>query len=265
MDDNFTNDLETRLIKYLDNELNDEEKLQVERLLNSDDKAKNIYHNLLIAKDAVRNVGLRAKVKALNDEFFNHTKQATTERNERAKIISGSFRRNLRIALRVAAVFIIVLASFAVYKYMSTTSEKLYANNFIEYKLPVNRGDSEQAGQIDALYNAGDYRGLISAIASKVPKTANDLFLLGIAYLKKDQPVNAIEAFQQLQSLNKRTGQSFFKYETDYYLLLAYIKAKEIDKAKKQLNLIVADRSHPYHEKAKEISQLDLNILNWKR
>lgn len=265
MEDNSTHDLKEQLIKYLDNELSNAEKLEVERLLNNNDNAKNIYQNLLIAKDIVRNVGLRAKVKVLNDELLgNQSSASVPETNIHTKVVAYNFPLMTALVVKIAAVVILVIASLATYKYLSTTSEKLYTENFIEYRLPVNRGSEEQTSQVDSLYNSGNYSELNNVIANRPSKTQEDEFLLGLSYLKTDQPLKALQAFQQVRSLNKALGENYFDYETDYYILLAYIKSKQINEAKKQLSVILADKSNPYYQKAKDISKLDLNILDWK-
>ena len=165
--------------------------------------------------------------------------------------------------MRIAAVFILVIAGYGVYQFTSTNNSSLYEENFESYQLPVMRGEAE-ANSIDSLYNANNYTAVITTVTAKPAKTQKDYFLAAQSYLQTNNATEAINAFKNVEQLNNASTEKYFVQETDYYLALAYIKANDIDEAEKQLNKITANTQHMFYSKAKEISSTKLTILKWK-
>ena len=262
MEDNSTQNLHELLIKYLDKELNEEEQVHVQTLLEEDVEAREMYENILLSRDIVRNAGLRARVKNLQQEYEKSEGIATPFEG---KVVRGNFSKGLRKVIRVAAIVILILAFYSVFRYMNTTNEKVYANNFIAYKLTVSRGEVSNETGIDSLYISGNYDGVVNAVAQQQTPTQKEMFLAGIAYLEKNNANKAIDALKNVQELNKQQHAQLYSEEADYYLLLAYIKAGNIDAAQLQLHLILADKNHAYYQKAKDISSTDLKILKMKK
>lgn len=262
MQDNSTNDLTEQLIKYIDDELPPEERAAIKNLLQNDEAVKERYENLVIAKGAVRSIGLQGKVRELQQQYLSeaNAEQTTTEPT---KIIKPAF--NIKRIMQIAAVFIIAVIGYGLYEYSTTNNTSVYAKNFISYQLPVARGGAQQTSNIDSLYRASNYTALISAFTAKKNKTQKDNFLAGLAYLQTNNAAQAINALQHVQQLNNKINQQYFTQETDYYLLLAYIKANNINAAQQQLNFILANVHHSYYQKAKEISKAKLIILKWKQ
>lgn len=255
MPDNSTYDEMDLLIRYMDGEVDAEEKAATERMLQENSLLQERYENLLAAKEAIRSKGLRERVQALHQQFNGQHQQET------AKVVKPSFGKTL---LRIAAIFILVLAGYFTYEYSSTNNETLYAENFVSYEIPVARG-SEQADNIDALYTAKNYTAVIGAINAKPVKTQKDYFLKAQSYLQTNNAVAAIAAFKLIEEMNMQSNEKYFEQETDYYLALAYIKANDIENAKRQLAKITANKQHLFYSKAKEISDTKLMILEWKK
>jgi len=258
MQDNFTNDVMEQLIRYIDGESSPQETAATEKLLSEDAAVKERYDNLLAARDAIRSKGIQQRVQALHHQFYNEINTRQT-----AKIIKPAFG-NFKLIARIAAVFILVIAGYAVYEYSATTSETLYADNFINYQLPVTRGDHQQADVIDSLYQANNYAAVIASVQLKPQKVQKDYFLAGLAWLETGNAAAAINAFKNVEQLNNNSPKKYFVQETDYYLALAYIKAGNIEEAEKQLNVITTNKQHMYYQKASEISRTKLTMLKWK-
>ena len=255
MQDNFTDENLEMLLKYIDGEMSEAERASVETLMQSNVSFKEHYENLLNAKKAIYKQGIRAKVQALHNEYMNVEKAAST-----AKIAKISVTKLL---MRIAAVFVVVLAGYATYQYTSITNDKLFADNFKSYLLPVNRGVG-QISQVDSLYNAQDFSGVISATNKTTAKDQKTYFLQALAYLQTNNTANAINAFKNVEQLNSNSSEKYFAQETDYYLMLAYLKANNITSAEMQLNKITANKKHKYYNNATSISKTNLMILKWK-
>lgn len=259
MQDNSTNDVMELLISYIDGELDATEKAAAEKLLQEDAALKERFDNLLAAKQAIKSQGLKQHIQSLHQQYYTEVQATETAP---VKVIKPAF--GLKTFMRIAAVFILVVAGYGVYQYTATDNESLYADNYISYLLPVTRG-AEQPDDLDALYSANNYTAVIAAVNGKQQKTQKDYFLAAQAYLQTNDAAAAISAFKNVEQLNSTSTDKYFAEETDYYLALAYIKAGNIDAAEKQLNKINANKQHMFYNKASAISNMKLTILKWKQ
>lgn len=262
MPDNFTQDsIIEQLIRYLDGELTTDEAALIESLLKNDATVRERYDNLLAARDAIRLKGIREKVQSLHRQYYPFVSDEQT--NETAKLIKPYFGGRVKMIASIAAVFIVIIAGYALYEYSSTSNESVYADNFISYQLPVLRGETSP-GYLDSLFNNSNFSSLIKAEETKQPLSQKEEFLLGLSYLQTGETNKAIMHLQTLQKMNSESTEKYFTDESDYYLALAYIKAGNISEAESLLDKIASNPKHLYYAKAKEISKTDLTILKWK-
>lgn len=264
MQDNFTPDIIEQLIRYLDGELSPEAAASTEKLLKEDAAVKERFDNLVVARNAIKALGLRQKLKALHQQFYPEVSAAQPAENETAKVIKPSFGNSAKIILRIAAVFIFAVAGYAVYEYSTTSNDSVYADNFIKYQLPVSRGEGQAQQSIDSLFSANNFSGVIEVFKPIAIKKQKDYFLAALASLETGNSQSAIDDLKSVQQLNSTSTEKYFEQETDYYLTLAYIKAGNIDEAEKQLNIIKANKQHMFYQKANEISSTKLRILKMK-
>jgi tetratricopeptide (TPR) repeat protein len=219
------------------------------------------------ARNAIKAQGLKQRVRAIHNEYYPRVEedgQTTTSTGKIVKQAFGSpFRMIIRVAARVAAIFIFVFLGYGIYEYITTTKNSMFATNFIRYDLSTVTGEAQQ-NNIDSLYKQNNYTSVIDAFKSMQKKIPESYFLAGLSYLEIGDANHAIETFRKLQRLNSSSNEKYFGEETDYYLALAYIKNGNIEEAQKQLQLITSDKQHKYYQKAKEISTLKLQILKWK-
>jgi hypothetical protein len=261
MADNSTYNNIEQLIRYIDGELSEQEKIELEKKLLHDDALKERLENLVAARNAIKAEGLKQRVRAIHKEY--HQQNNEEKQTEKGKVLKPAFGSSLRIVLRVAAILIFIFAGYGVYEYITTSSDSVYADNFIEYDLPNVRGEMKQ-DNIDSLYRLNNYSSVIEIFKSKQEKKPKDYFLAALAYLGTGDAKHAVETFQELQQLNSNSSEKYFSEESDYYLALAYIKNGNVKEAQKQLQLITSNKQHQYYQKAKEISQLKMQILKWK-
>ena len=245
MSDNFNDDIMETLVKYADNELNTDEQQAVERLLQNNIELKERYQNLIIAKQATRSLGIKKRVQRIHSEFMQEAKPV---KEVKTKVInSTSFFKTF---MRVAAVFFIAVAGYGVFLYSSTSNQSEYDNNFITYYAATIRGN-ESVNTLSAIYNNGNYNEVIKSLSAIQNKTQQDYFIAAQSYLQLNKTTDAINAFKAMEDLNNNSSQKYFEQETDYYLMLAYIKNGGIKLAEQKLDKITSNKQHLFYNKAK--------------
>ena len=111
----------------------------------------------------------------------------------------------------------------------------------------------------------GSALGSVAQLGIATEISHENYFIEGQCYLQTGNAENAIQAFKQVENLNKQNGQQLFADETDYYLLLAYIKANKINEAEPKLNTITSNKQHLFYKNAAQISRLKIKILEMKQ
>ena len=258
MQDNSINDEIETLIRYMDGELSDTENEAIEKALQNDVSLQEHYQYLLAAKRAIRSQGIRQRVAGIQRAYIKE-RVAT----ETAPIKMAKRRSAFTTFMRVAAVFIIALLGYGVFQYTTISTQMVYDDAYTAYQLPLSRSD-EKATDIDALYSAGNDEAVIQAFNEKEVKSQKGYFLAAQSYLHVNNAKAAIAAFQQIEKLNKTSNTKYFVQETDYYLMLAYIKAGRIEEAIAKRDKILSDKQHLFYNKAKAISHTKLMLLHWR-
>ena len=255
MQDNYPDEI---IIQYIDDEMTIDEKQAFEKLLQEDAVLYERYQFMLAAKQAIRSRGLKERVGKIQEEYIqslNSPAVTTTHIPSKYSIF--------KTLMRVAAVLIFAVAGYGIFEFSTTNNNSVYESSFINYQLNVSRG-AEQTHQVDSLYNAENYRAVITAFNAKAQKEQEDYFIAAQSCLHLNKPEEAISAFQQIEKMNASTDHKSFVDETDFYLALAYIKAGRISEAEKQLNKINSNKQHLFYNKAKDISKFKLKILQLK-
>ncbi len=258
MPDNSTDDMTEMLVRYMDNELLPDEKAAVEKLMHDDAEVNEHYQYLLAAKQSIRHQNLKQRVQNVHEAYIN---SKSGDETSTTKIVRPSVFKTF---MRVAAIFIAVIAGYGVFEYSTTTNQSVYNNNFINYQLPVNRGINN-TNSIDSLYSTANYTAVINAFEEKPQKNQEDYFIAAQSYLQLNNTDKAIQSFLEVKRLNDANAQKYFVDETDYYLALAYIKAGSIQDAENLLKKITSDKQNLYYNNAKEISDYKLKILKLKK
>ncbi len=258
MQNNSNNDIIETLIRYMDGELNGTEYDETEKLLQNDAALQEHYQHLLAAKKAIRALGVKQRVQAVQQEYLQQAKPESAPAPKVAR--NSSFFKNF---MRIAAILIVVIAGYGVLQYSTTTSQSVYNDAYITYQLPVNRGE-ENKNQLAEFYKANNYKAVISSFNKIEPKNQEAYFLLGQSYLQTNNADEAINAFKQVEKLNENSDEKYFLQETDYYLMLAYIKNSKIELAQQKLDEILAQPQHLFYNKAKQISRTKMTMLKLK-
>lgn len=244
------------LIDHLDRVMAGEPSPETEALISNDQELKQEWHALLFALEGIREAGLQEKVSAARNQYKNNE-------SSDAKPAGGIVRSMYRNAFRVAASILILIGAAAVYKYSTVNSGNLYQEYYQSFELNTSRGSANQ-DNIEQAYRDKNWKEVIALSSKQEPKTNKSNFLAAMSAMELKQYSTAIELFKQVMVENAKSGDNYFQDDAEYYLALAYLANNEGGKALPLLEKIRKDQNHVYHPKAKELSGIDLEILDLK-
>lgn len=168
-------------------------------------------------------------------EKMNHFHEAVpSEEKEEQPISLLPNKRRKFISYGVAASLILALGLFWIFGQQSN-SEKLFAKHFRpDPGLPTTMDTSNNFDFYDAMvnYKQGDYGVAIEKweeLASKVSISDTLQYFIGVAHLAEGNENKAINLLKSVSENNE----SVFTKEAQYYLGLSYLKADQVNDAKK--------------------------------
>ena len=238
MNNNSTNPDE--LIQLLDGELQGESLQLLQQKIAGNPQLAADLENLRLAKAAVASYGLKKTIGNIHAEMMQ-------ELDTDAVPLRIGMRRIIQYTMRIAAMLAIVLGSTALYQYFSVTPEKLFSENYQAFTLRETRGSRSTA--LETLYKKGDFAAVINAFSQLTAPQPTDYFLTGCAALGNNNAAAAIASLLALQEHNQQNKTHFYEDDATYYLALAYLQNKELDKALPLFEKIHSDPGHPYHSR----------------
>jgi hypothetical protein len=256
--DSYTQNHEV-LMKFLDGEMDPEEKNEFERKLESDTTLRNELENLQAATDAIRLFGLKQQVSSVHKEMIGELQPKTVVR----KISSA--RTITRYTLSIAAGILLIFIGVQAYRFINLSSEKLYSQKFNEYELPVMRDTKNPAGSpIEQSFREKKYSIVVSLFASTPQPVIQEKFLAGISFLELNKPSEAIKLFHDVLEHDQARSTPLYKDETEFYLALALLKNKNYKSASELMTAIHNDPKHLYHNQFTSRYIRDVHMLKWK-
>jgi tetratricopeptide (TPR) repeat protein len=231
MDDLLHN--ENLLIRYLDDELDNEEKAALEQRLQTDANLQKQLTSLQIAIQAVNHYGTSQQVGAIHLQMMQELKP------QRPKVFS--INKTVRYTMAVAASILILFIGVRVYLSAQLSPEKLYNESFVDFTVSDTRGSSSAISEIERRYQQKEYTSVLNAQRS-TNLYAKDSLLIGLSYLHTDQLTDAIRFFQKIAFTNND-----FQQDAEFYLSLSYLKNKDYDKALPLMEKIESTSLHLYH------------------
>jgi hypothetical protein len=239
---NSTQDMSELLVRYLDGELEEDEKTNLEQKLATDNSLREELENLRISREAVKYYGLKEKVATVHQQMMKEMKPQATIRS------INSTRRIFRYSIAVAASIVLVFLAFMAYDYFTLSSEKVFANNYQSYELTTFRGN-EQLTAVEKAYKEKNYQEVISLQQTPAQNDIGSNFLAGMSNLELNNTENSILNFKKVIDLNKASGTNLWQDQAEFYLALAFLKNKDHDSSIELLQKIKDDPEHLYHEK----------------
>ncbi|MDN3586255.1 hypothetical protein QWY86_06225 [Pedobacter aquatilis] len=241
------------LIKYIDGELSESERLAFETELQNNPSLEEKLEEVKLAELALKHYGLKTDVALIHQEIMNEQKMPAFK-----------FSRNtlLPALLKIAASIGIVVFLGLLYKFISVSAESTYHQQYLAFTISTDRG-SAATSAIENAYQKQDYNQLITLFKKTGKHTSNERFIAGMAYLQLNMVKNAIDIFNDILKTEGENGN--LHDDAEYYLGLAYIKNHNFAEALNLFERIHKDKSHIYNEKVSFAVLLDLKILNLKK
>ncbi|HEY0731568.1 MAG TPA: hypothetical protein VGD33_04055 [Chitinophagaceae bacterium] len=242
------------LVRYLDGEMDEEERRLFEHKLQADVKLREQLELLHTASETVKYYGLVDQVARVHKKVISARRQSIS-----GKVVP--FRRFLRYSIAVAASILFILITWQAYNFFKLSPEAVFAEAFVDYNIPTTRGD----GQKDTtafihLYKTGNYDSLIK-LENKYP-AANDQehFFTGLAHLHQEDAFYAIPPLETVVA----NAASTYKQDAEYYLAMAYLKNKDYDKALDLMQIIHNNPAHPYNGQFTDKYLRKVQMLKWR-
>lgn len=244
------NDLES-LIRFLDGELNEEEKKELQKQLLEDPKLMEQYQLIVDFDKAMNDKQLKQFEDSLDRAKANYF-----ESLPEAETLNPPFRK-IRHWLIAASIIFAVILGIVLSKTLikGQNTDQLFAqyyerldNSFTSRSYAESGNDFTKAIQF---YDQGNYEGaimLLKRVVTVDPANNAAKLFLGISFIETEQLKNAIPVFKNILESND----VIFGEHARWYLSLCYIKLKEVDKAKQQLQQIIKEKTI-YAQKASEI------------
>ncbi len=246
------------LIQYLDNELSQEEKTNVENQLKHDAVMQQEIENLSLAKSAIKIYGLKKHVGTIHQEMMSELME---EKTYIAK--KGFVKKMVIISMKVAAAVFIVTLAIGIYQYTTITPDSVFANNYEPYTLSVNRGTVE-TNFIEKSFQEKKYAAVINQFEALENANAKEFFLAAAAYMETNSYKKAIAAFNNVLLKNEREKKSIFNDDAQYFLALSYLKNNDIKLAAPIFEMINKNKNHLYNDKVTNAFMRKLTVINWK-
>ena len=223
------------LIRYLDGELNGQEKSELEERLQTDKALQDELTKLKVAVQAVKHLGTTQKVGDIHQQMMRELKPV-----KNARLLP--FNKIVRYTMAVAASLLVLFIGVRIYMSAQLSPEKLYNEAFVDFNASGTRSINSKQSEIEKHYQQKDYTTVTNSTRS-IHLDAKDSLLIGLSYLQTEHTSQAISIFQRLAySAND------FQQDAEFYLSLSFLKNKDYDKALALAEKIEASPAHLYHQ-----------------
>lgn len=241
------------LLPYIDNELSEESRKELENELAKNEQLQSQLNNLILSTSVIRNYGLRTRINKLHTEMMAELKSTTSHQ------AVSNFNSFKFYSFRIAASLILLSFLYIVYLYLTVRSESILMDKYTPYQMSVTRGEENEI--IKSLYHENDYSKIINDISLLANPTTSDLFLTGQAYFAIQNYHQAGEYFEKAIQQNMLEKTKIYQDDVEYYMALCNIKNNEIGKAYKTFKSIRSNKQHLYKDKISYAELIKLKIL----
>ena len=231
---NITQEQLERIERYLHDTMPDEQRRQFEHQLNTDEEFRLLVDDIKVMLLGVESAALKSNLEQFHDEMVP---VKTLEHQPASKTAARLKRTRIKMIKFMAAAAVIIFLGTFWLESRSSSTDRLFAKHFVpDPGLPTTMGATENFEFYDAMvnYKQGEYKIAISKwqpLLSSEQKNDTLHYFMGVAHLANGDQKEAINYLQKLTD----NGSDSFKQETAYYLGLAYLKADNVDDAKKYL------------------------------
>jgi tetratricopeptide (TPR) repeat protein len=251
-----------QLIDHLDRTHAGQASVDMDTRIAADPETSQEWKQLRLAVDAVGQAALYEQISTVRASWLSNR----TDTGPVVEIKPGVtiVRSISRVALRAAAVILVIGSSAALYKYTVTSSKGMYSAYYSGYDLNTSRGATAAQDDMEEAYKACNWSGVDDAFKKKKVKDNKSYFLEGMADMESKKYDEAIGMFQQVMAANNLSGSDYFEDEAEFYLAMAWLARNDVKEAMPLLDKIKADKTHLYHDVVMKMSSLDLRIAAYK-
>jgi hypothetical protein len=235
------------ILKYIDGEMNPEEKELFEDRLKMDPALQERLSSLRLAISAVDQFGTIDKIRNIHNQIFQ-------ESAERRKSRVIPMRKAARYALAVAASTALIFFVFRFFAPRAVDANTLYLQAYVDYQVSATRGN-KGLDSTEVLFSRKDHQGVISRAGIIDVKGAKDSLLTGLSFLQTGREKDAISWLQPLTS-SQQVGQ-----DAEFYLAMAYLKERSYEQAGNLIRKIYSSPDHLYRERFNQEYLEDLQKL----
>ncbi|HLI92674.1 MAG TPA: hypothetical protein VKU83_03670, partial [Puia sp.] len=203
-----------QLIDHLDSTRLGQGSAEMNARIAADPEASQQWKELCLALDAVEQAAIYQHVRNVKATIEAHPMKAVPAATSQSAIV----RSVSRIALRAAAVILVLGASSVIYKYSVTSSSGIYSAFYTPYDLNTSRGAATAQDDLETAYKAHNWAGVDEAFRKKKVKDNKACFLEGMADMEAKKYDDAIGMFQQVIAANSLSGADYFEDEAEFYL-----------------------------------------------
>lgn len=246
------------LMRYLDGEMQADEKAGFENELASDKTLQQELAELTLTRDTVRYYGIRQQVAGIHTEMMQEMRAETPVRR------INPIKRVMRYGMAAAASVIFVLFAWQAYVFYELSPEKLYAEQYQSFDISVSRDADAVVTEIEKLYGNKQFTDVTHRYEAGLVFEAKDKLLSGVSFLETGNAAKAITVLRQLIAENKAATKPAFNDEAEYYLALSYVRNKDYDAAIALINSIRANKDHLYHDRFSSAYVRHLEWMKWK-
>ena len=228
-----------QLNAYIESKLSEPKRFEVEKHLVDCALCSDALEGMALSSDKEK---VEQTIKSINKDIRNNF----TSRHEK--------KPHRKVYYATAAALLIAIISFLYVLSNRTPSTTVYAKIFKPYPntIPLTRGEESDTLVKSAMieYEAGNYKGTLKILQAILDTEGDNImacFYSGIANLCLDHPKQAIFYFQKVIE-----GQGDFIEQSEWYLGLAYLKNRDMEKSKTILKRIIAN-NNKYKEQSKSL------------
>ncbi len=260
--DNSTNNMNEKLVQYLDGELAGAEKEDFEHELAMNKSLQDELDSLKATREAVKMFGLQQKVSGVHQQMMQEMQAPVKKMNP---IVIGSNRRIIRYSIAIAASVVLIVGSIIGYNFYSLSSDKVFASNYHSYELSTLRdGDTLQVSMVEKAYRDTNYKKVVELHSLIGSNSIKETFLAAMSYVELGNNTKAIDEFKKVIAEDETANTNLFKDEAEYYLALTYISNKDYDFALELLRKTRDNPNNPYHKKVTGKLIRQVKMLKWR-
>lgn len=238
---------------YLDGMLEPGQQAALEAQLDADPALKARWENLRLAREAVRQYGLRETVASIHRELQPGLRHG-----------SSPMRRIIRYSLAAAATLLLIVGAVLGWNFYQLSPERVYRSAYQPYEISNTRDGGTAPGQIETAFRKADYAQVLKLSASQPELTTREQLLTGLACLELRQWAEAVTILSRTAGEAARRQESLLQQEAEYYRALALLRNGDIDFALEQLQQIYDNPAHAYHEKVNRKLLRRVRLLKWR-